>query len=264
MVTNMGRKHAIGKIIGFGERFEREYLSKAYLEHKNINIERLRDDWWEALKLFLTRAFYQGRRDEVSERVEKEILGVLRRYFDDLSERGNNFKTLKASNWNFLKRILKGKIGRGKIGRGRDIDMTIDALEFISRLPEKNIVCYSIEMIEKGKLKELWCNLQKSKSRHGIRSVGPKTASLYLRDLVIVLGLQQKISYNDLVFLQPVDTWVMQIAKKIGIKEKEDENVRREIIKICQERESAIRFNEGAWYIGTHSLEILLEMLLKS
>lgn len=69
MVTNSSQESIIGKIVQFGERFEREYLSKEYLKGKNVDIEQLEENWWEALKFFLTRTFYQGRRDDVSIRV---------------------------------------------------------------------------------------------------------------------------------------------------------------------------------------------------
>jgi hypothetical protein len=105
-------------------------------------------------------------------------------------------------------------------------------------------------------------NCKKSKEDSGIISIGPKVASLYLRDLVTMLSLQHKVSSKDQVFLQPVDTWVSQITKKIGIEETTDEEIRMKIIERCKlANESAIKFNEGVWYLGTHSLTILLEML---
>ncbi len=72
--------------------------------------------------------------------------------------------------------------------------------------PDKNMVRYSVEMIKNSKLEELWSGLQKSRSKGGIRSVGKKIASLYLRDLVTILGLEQEVSNNHQIFLQPIDT----------------------------------------------------------
>lgn len=189
---------------------------------------------------------------------------MLEKYFDNPLEREKNFHALKASRWGQLRLALQAVIGKGKVGRGRDIDMVIDTLEFISRLPDKNIARYSVEMIKNNKLDKLWYGLQKSKSKEGIRSVGKKIASLYLRDLVVILRLEQEVSYSHQIFLQPVDTWVKQIANKIGIEETENEmKLRRTVVERCEEiRQSAIRFNEGAWYIGSHSLEILLAELM--
>ena len=265
MVTILGQENIMSKIVHFGERFEREYLCKEYLSCKNVDVGQLEESWWEALKFFLTRIFYQGRRDDISVRVEKKALEVLGRYFDDPLEREKSFHTLKASSWNQLKVALQAVIGKGKVGRGRDIDMIIDTFEFISRLPDKNIVRYSGEMIKNNKLEQLWYGLQKSKSKDGIRSVGKKIASLYLRDLVTILSLEQEVSNDQQIFLQPIDTWVKQIANKIGIEEtKDDMKLRKMVIERCRRvNQSAIKFNEGVWYIGSHSLDILLEILMK-
>lgn len=192
-------------------------------------------------------------------------MGVLGKYFD-LLEREKKFQTLKASSWSPLRAGLQDVIGKGKVGRRRDIDMIIDTLKFISRLPDKNIVRCSVEKIKNNKLEQLWYRLQKSKSKEGLRSVGKKIASLYLRDLVTILGLEQEVSGNHQIFLQPIDTWVKQIMfHTLGIEETKDEmKLRRIIIERCgQVGQSTIRFNEGAWYIGSHSLEILLELLMK-
>lgn len=255
----------ICKIVKFGERFEKEYLSKEFHCKKGINVERALEDWWEALKFFLTRIFYQGRKDEVSEKVEKKVLEVLGEYFNSPLKRDENFRILMSRDWDELRQHLENEIGKGKIGRGRDVDMVIDTFKFISRIPDKNIVKYSIQMISQGRLKELWNGLQKSKSKNGIKSIGEKIASLYARDLVTVFNLEDKISYKDQKYLQPLDTWVRGVIKKIGIREKDDEKIRQKIVEKCQQaNQSAIRFNEGAWYIGRHSFDILFEILLRS
>jgi len=265
MVTNLGKESIMSKIVHFGERFEREYLCKEYLNTKNVDIEQLEENWWEALKFFLTRTFYQGRRDDVSVRVEKNSFEVLGKYFDDPLEREKNFQFLKDSSWSQLRADLQAVIGKGKVGCERDIDMIVDTLEFISRFPDKNITRYSVQMIKNNKLDQLWFRLQKTKSKEGIKSVGKKIASLYLRDLVTILGLEQKVSNDHQIFLQPIDTWVRQIIEKIGIEETKNEmKLRRMITDRCARvGQSTIRFNEGAWYIGSHSLEILLELLMK-
>jgi hypothetical protein len=151
----------VNEIAYFGERFEKEYLSKEYHAERKIDIERLQQDWWEALKFFLSRAFYQGRRDDISERVEKKASEVLSRYFGDSTKREEIFSSLNRSNWDPLRVSLKHVIGKNKVGRGRDIEMVIDTFRFVSELPHKNIVRYSVEMIENGKTGQLWNKLQK-------------------------------------------------------------------------------------------------------
>lgn len=170
---------------------------------------------------------------------------------------------MKTASWRPLKNELKTVIGKGKIGKGRDIEMVIDTFDFIDRLPDKNIVRYSNEKIVQGDVKILWYELQKSQSEEGITSVGPKIASFYLRDLITVLHLQNKVSEKDQIFLQPVDTWVKQIANILRIDEKDPWKAREKILDKCKlAGVSPVQFNEGAWYLGTHSLDLLLEQMM--
>ena len=83
MATILGQENIMSKIVHFGERFEREYLCKEYLSCKNVDVEQLEENWWEALKFFVTRLFYQGRRDDLSIRVERKAFEVLGKYFND-------------------------------------------------------------------------------------------------------------------------------------------------------------------------------------
>ena len=270
MVTTSDQESIMSKIVHFGERFEREYVCKEFLVNVcNVDIEQLEENWWEALKFFLDRAFFQGRRryDPISSIVEERAFEVLGKYFDNPSEREGNFQTLEASSWNQLRVAFQAVIGNEicEVSCGCDIDMVIDTLGFISRLPDKNIARYSVEMIKNNKLDQLWYGLQKSKSKEGIRFVGKKIASVYLRDLATILDLEREVSNDHQIFLQPIDKWVRYIAMKIGIWEFQSEmKLRRMIVERCRRvGQSAIRFNEGAWYIGSHSLEILLELLMK-
>jgi len=255
------RKEKIKKIAEFAKEYEMENLSeKSFMEHF-INVGELSDDWWEALKFFFSRTFYQGRRDNVSLRVERETVDVLARYFNDPVKRERNFVWLKQRDWSELRKALEEKIGKGKIGRERDIEMVICTLRFISKLQDKNIVNYSVRMVEKGKLEELWKRLQRSKSEDGIISVGEKVSSLYLRDLVALLNLESYVPAEQQEFLQPIDTWVRKLCGMLGIKGT-DQELRREIVKRCNALDvSPIKFNMGAWYMSTHALYILYKLL---
>lgn len=78
----------IHKIAALSQRYEAECCSEAALKKSNIELGKLQDDWWEALKYFLlVHAFYQGRRDDVSEQVAKKAHNVLSKYFDDKQNR---------------------------------------------------------------------------------------------------------------------------------------------------------------------------------
>jgi len=70
---------------------------------------------------------------------------------------------------------------------------------------------------------------------------------------------------EDLVCLQPVDTWVRQVAYEAGMiknLDEPDKKVRINIVEACLKSDvSTIRFNQGAWYLGYHSFELLINKL---
>jgi hypothetical protein len=265
----------IKKVVEFGDRFIKEYLSKEYFKTHNIDIEKVESDWWEASKFFFSRAFYQGRRDDISKKVEEKAIEILSKYFDNQYQRDKEFQRLKDTNWKELKNELSKNIGKGKIGRERDIKMIISYFNFISNLEHKNIVAYSLNKIKQKEIKDHFYELQKSKRPNGIESVGPKITSLYLRDLVCINNLEDSIKKEDMIYFQPIDTWVRKIANELEIIEspklsnKELKNVnefkiREKIVEICDKLHvSAIKFNQGAWYLGVKSFNILLENLEK-
>jgi hypothetical protein len=243
----------IKKIINYGDKYIERHLTDVF--DTNLMLK----DWWAGLQFFLSRSFYQGRRDTISMRVEEKAMDVLQEFV----KTNNNDATFLINPNSFLeiKNALKEVIGKGKIGRGRDIDMVISILDFVSKLTERNIVNYSISKIKNGKIKDHFFELQK------IISIGPKITSFYLRDLICMYSLEKYMSEEDLIFLQPIDTWVRKVALKVGIIDKNNEDdsvVREKIVKACLDLNvSTIKFNQGAWFLGYNSFDIVLENLNK-
>lgn len=109
-----------------------------------------------------------------------------------------------------------------------------------------------------------------------IRYIGPKISSFYLRDLVCVFN-DFKFNANEQIYFQPIDSWVgkiliklnflkeLKITKKIdNLNGKELYLLRQNIVNKCLESGiSPIEFNQGAWYIGKNSFDILLKTLDK-
>jgi len=243
----------IKKIINYGDRYIEEHLTGIF------DTDLMLKNWWEGLQFFLSRSFYQGRRDTISMRVEEKAMNTLKKFIAD--NENNPIVLLNENNFLDIKNALKEVIGKGKIGRGRDIEMIISILKFVSDLEEKNIVNYSISKIKKGEVKEHFYELQK------IISIGPKITSFYLRDLICMYSLDKDMSKEDLIFLQPIDTWVRKVAFKIGIIDninEQDQSVREKIVKACLDLGvSTIKFNQGAWFLGYNSFDIILENLNK-
>lgn len=251
----MNRK-LLAAIVANGDEYCRRYLSQC-------DALRLEKDWWQALDFFLARACFQGRRDEVSDRVYRHVRDVLQPLFST-AEADANFSRNKDDQWRSIAGQLRSMIGKGKVGKGRDVDMVLSVLSYIGTLPERNIVAHSVAQIRAGKLKQHYHQLQRGSSATGITQVGPKIAAFYLRDVVSVFGLTNCMDSTSAFCLQPVDTWVHQVAEKLGIVPPKSGlgEVQEAIASMCEkEHVCALRFNQGAWFTGSHAFELLLGRL---
>jgi hypothetical protein len=244
------RIYLIQKIAAYGDKYVKENL-----EGYDGNI--LLNDWQESLKFLFDHSFYQGRRDDISWEVEKRANETLENYIKE--NNGDPEVILNRENFSEIRSRLTNVIGKGKIGRGRDIDMVVSILEFISKIDGKNIINYSISRIQNGKIKDHFNELQT------IRSIGPKCSSFYLRDLSCIYSMDAKLGKDNLIYLQPIDVWVKRVALEAEIIKENEKNefvIRKYIVDACSEAEvSAIKFNQGAWYLGYNSFNILIDKL---
>ena len=88
-----------------------------------------------------------------------------------------------------------------------------------------------------------------------IRGVGPKTTSTYLRDMVLLFGIEGQVDNADKLFLQPIDRWIRMIASQIVTEVNIDETVdwvlAGKLNRYTRKSGiSGIRFNMGATYFG--------------
>ena len=75
-------------------------------------------------------------------------------------------------------------------------------------------------------------------------------------------NLEKNLQIDDYLGLQPVDTWVRQVATHMNIIDENDstEESTRKIVRYCLSTGiSPIQFNQGAWYLGANSFKLLLE-----
>jgi len=230
------------------------------------DLNKLRTSWWEAFKFFLSFAYFQGRNDNLSERFLRNAIKILDEFFKNDSD-GSQFESLRNEKWRAVEARLNEASGEHSVGKKRDARMILSALDRIGAYSaDHNIVNYSIERIQQGKLKNHFLELQASESTRGIVQVGPKIAAFYLRDLVFLFRLAESIERDSLFCLQPVDVWVRRITRKLGIVtgigSVSDAEIQRAIVSACGEsKDAALRFNQGTWYIGTNSLHLLLELV---
>ena len=138
--------------------------------------------------------------------------------------------------------------------------MVISLVNFIQFNNEKNILHFLVEQIKSKKIDSAYQNLD------GIWSIGPKIASLILRDVVYIYKLENYLSAEDYYFLQPIDTWVHNLSRRIKLvnNDKIYRNEAKDITDKCLEfGVNPIHYNQGAWYVGSNSLQILLHNIDK-
>lgn len=242
------------KIAEFHKCYQKEFL-----EDKIKNKYNYLKSPKKALFFILSYSFYQGRRDELSKKFEENAKNALEKFllkndvFSSNSQRVKDKNTLK-SKYNELNNLLK-QFGVNKEG---DRLMVISLINFIQSNAEKNILKTLVQKIKSKKISEA------HKILDSIWSIGPKIASLILRDIVYIYELEGCIDGDNYNFLQPVDTWVHKISKEIGLIEKNKDkiypNEAKDITNKCLELGiNPIHYNQGVWYLGKHSLEILLK-----
>lgn len=249
----------VSSIALYSHRYRREILGK-------YTPDQLLTNWWSALDFFFSRVCFQGRRDDISERVYQAVVAVLSPIFCG-EERTANYERERNQAWETLETRLRQRIGKGKVGKARDVDMVVSTLDFIGQLPMLNVVDYSVGRIRNGEIDKHYAELQRSRNKRGIIQVGPKVASLYLRDVASLYQLEGKVSDEFAFCLQPVDVWVRKLAYKTGIvgSRANDREIQEAIISLCKEQEcSPLQFNQGAWYVGYFAFDLLLEILTEA
>lgn len=108
-----------------------------------------------------------------------------------------------------------------------------------------------------------------------IRGVGPKITSLLLRDIVLIHGIEDRVSLRDRLYVQPIDKWIRLIAPYVieepGIGDAADWILAGKLAKYARHGNvSGIRFNIGVTAFGTRearhpmNFDAALENLLAS
>lgn len=92
-----------------------------------------------------------------------------------------------------------------------------------------------------------------------VRGVGPKLASVFLRDVVYMYGLEDSIEPMDLLYIQPIDKWLRLIGPYIA-EEVSDKTadwvLAGKLVKYTRRAEiSGIRFNMGSTYFGMREVK---------
>jgi len=252
----MNTKNLVRQIARFYKNYEFELL-KERIGDKNDYLKFPKS----ALFFILSYSFYQGRRDEISSIFEERAKTTLESFLGNnnvllyISPRITDKENLRAK-YKGLYDLLK----QNKVNKEGDRLMVISLVNFIQFNNEKNILRFLVDQIKSKKIPEAYRTLD------GIWSVGPKIASLILRDVVYIYELENYLSDEDYYFLQPIDTWVHNLSKRIELVDNDkiygDEA--KDITDKCFEfGVNPIHYNQGVWYVGSNSLKILLENIDK-
>lgn len=103
------------------------------------------------------------------------------------------------------------------------------------------------EVEESGELKGIYNDLK------GVDQIGPKIATLTLRDTVWIWDIEDEISAGQRAYLQPIDRWVERTATFLfeDLQDPSKRGLRERLADECETHEvSNIAFNQGAFYLG--------------
>lgn len=179
---------------------------------------------------------------------------------------------LSEINYNILHHFIlplynqeKSQSEKVYINNDRDLLMILDVLKFLvtkTNCEDYNIVKYSIDKIKSGEIVDLYDNL------NHISYIGDKISTFYLRNLAFVFSMTNEVSKldkKDLKCFLPIDTWISQVCEKTGIIEKENMNnlqmVKENMIEKCNGIVNPLFFNQGAWYLGANSFNMMFELI---
>ncbi|MHA1963293.1 MAG: hypothetical protein ACXACG_02645 [Candidatus Thorarchaeota archaeon] len=113
-----------------------------------------------------------------------------------------------------------------------------------------NLAKWSKKRLKQNRLREAHRTIK------GIRGIGKKIASFYLRDIAFLIGFDE-YSIGDSNLLQPIDLWVNRaleiiLDEELGSPETNYYPKTNTIVNLCEQADcSAMMFNMGAWVVGS-------------
>lgn len=243
MIMNLNER--IRDVATYSEHYKEKYLKQLYPE------EGWENSLSDNLRFLFGHVFYQGRNDKMSGCVDRTAQAVFNLFIRDYGEK----HVFDIKNGNTIVSDLNLLIGteNGKAGKGGDLTLAKSLLYFITSKEERNlIVPYTIKKIKAGEIREHYKELD------DIFMIGDKIASFYLRDVVSLFELDSYVLDDELIYLQPIDTWVKKVSQEIGITEQKDpKKIRHDIVNRCLEAKvNPQEFNMGAWLLGTYPYEM--------
>jgi len=211
----------------------------------------LQTDWHNALQFFLSKVFY-GRLGD------NRMLEYLWHAYKILDR-----NRLRLLNPNFSLDYLDLQMEREGVKNRHDRRMVIDSVEMARNLDvwDNNIALYTLDRVRNGKITEVYKALV-HKGDRGLHGIGPKRASVFIRDVVMIWKLEKHLNTDeDFITCVPIDTHVRRTCERAGIRvdsvitpsndEESDLLLNKAIIDACKSLGvSPLLFDAGAWMLG--------------
>jgi uncharacterized protein YuzE len=265
-------------IESMGQSFKDRYLQQPK--------DKLLSDGFEAFSFFLDHVMRQGGwGDRLDQIYLDRTLRFLHKEFkqiytmkEDLDFNAHKEEVKKLSSTpekfepsTFMKRLvfaLRGgyeQEGFDRKANPNDVRLVLSSLKLLQYLSEQgqgdNIVALAVKSLKRGNAKGMYNFLNE------IPQVADKTASLFLRDILLLFELEHVFEAlppdrkrQEYLCLFPVDVWVKRVASIFfGISEKESEQRLKErmVDKCLKYGVSPAKFNSGAWFVSRQLFELL-------
>jgi hypothetical protein len=256
------------KIANMGiSRYQNEIIPEMLERLQINNKEELLEEPLKALKLFMNYCFVRGRADELSWTYCKCAYDAM-----DYISTAAGYEKIKylSASADRLVEVYKNEVR--KVPRKdkkddfyktnpKDEELLKSVFgDFLPTLDKHNynVVDFVLKLIKEDRMREAYRAINK------VSEVGDKIAAVFLRDIVCMFDLEGSVSKEGHLYLQPVDTWVRKVAQELWkeLKTGNDTGIKLKIVDVCFEyRISPIAFNQGAWYLGAHAFDLILEEL---
>jgi endonuclease III len=237
---------ALGEQLAAVASFDDHYRAD-YLDSKTTRAE---GDPFE-ISLLFESVFAGARSQSVSRRYREAAETVLRQHESDIKNRWDS--TADGLSDDQLREAL---VDAGLTNQ-YDRQMVVDIVTLLGELDGQSITDYVVTELESRAAEEMFDRFQ------AVQNIGPKKATLYLRDIVVVHDLEAHIQPDDYRYLFPVDTWVHRVGRRLGIVDTADPDWRansESLVRACTEQDiSPLAFNQGAWYLGANAFDLVID-----
>lgn len=229
---------------------------------------------YDGFKDFIRFGFYRNRRDEVSEMYIRHAQAALEDIARPLSADPSNQVKLLAGKGKELTEKFESLVALDSKNKKKKKEthptdrkfLTSACDDFIPKLSQDdyNVRHFCRRFLKNRKLKALHDHLTV------VKGIGPKIASLYLRDMLLLyvdsLPLRERfvdeLTIDQIKVVYPIDTWVEKISKKILDVEGDKSQIAEMLIEKCRNAGvSPIYVNHGIYQIGAKAQKLLLDNL---